>query len=179
MALATFAVVWLVASPASASTPALGAEAQHAADLMSFMSVDRASDHARADRSFVDAGHAQRGGAGLASFADAAPRPRARALAPVCDPRGAIGFAPPPQIQDLELSLDVPADCVDDNPLETRNFVPGHGVQIDLASSQEPVAPTRALLPPVARSERLPVRAHADTRPSLGVRASLDRPPRA
>lgn len=174
MTLATLAVVWLVASPASAHASVLGGDAERAADLVSFMSVDRAP----AAASFADAGR-PKNGANLASFAAPPPRAPMRALAPVCDPRGAIGFAPPPQIQDLELSLDIPADCVDDNPLETRNYVPGHGAKIDVSSSQEPVAETRALLPPVERSERLPVRAHVEPEPSLGVRVSLDRPPRA
>ncbi|MBX3208604.1 MAG: hypothetical protein KF764_26460 [Labilithrix sp.] len=165
VALATFAVVWLVVSPASATTSALGADPLRAADLMSFVGSAESPKPAPVGRE--------------ASFAgmDAAPKP-VRAMAPVCDPRGAIGFAPPPQIQDLELSLDIPADCFEVNPLETKNYVPGHHLRIDLSSSQEPVAPTQAVLPPVELSERLPVRACVETRPSPGVRASLDRPPR-
>jgi hypothetical protein len=102
----------------------------------------------------------------------------ASAMAPVCDPRGAVGFAPPPQIQDEELSLDIPADCFDVNPLETKNYVPGHGVQIETSPSQEPVAETAVVMLGLEFTERLPVRDHVDARPPPGVRMSLDRPPR-
>lgn len=102
----------------------------------------------------------------------------ASAMAPVCDPRGAVGFAPPPQIQDAELSLDIPADCFDVNPLETKNYVPGHHVQIETWTSQEPVAASPLLVLALEFTERLPVRAHVDGGPRPGVRMSLDRPPR-
>jgi len=134
LAVATFTVVWLVVSPASA------------AGLLS-----------------VHGPNALRMG---------------RSPAPVCDPRGATGFAPPPQIQDLELSLDIPADCYDVNPLETKNYVPGRHVQLDISSSQEPVAPTTIALPAPELSERLPVRGHVEARLPPGVRVSLERPPR-
>jgi len=103
----------------------------------------------------------------------------ASAMAPVCDPRGAVGFAPPPQIQDEERSLDIPADCFDVNPLETRNVVPGHSGKIDLSSTQEPAAATASMLPDLVFAERLPVRVAIEARPLLGVRLSLDRPPRS
>jgi hypothetical protein len=100
--------------------------------------------------------------------------------APVCDPRGAIGFAPPPQIQDAELSLDIPADCFDESPLDTKNYVPGHpSAPLDISSSREPVTQTVIVLPALMLAERLPIRAHEEGRPSPGFRASLDRPPRA
>lgn len=98
--------------------------------------------------------------------------------APVCDPRGAIGFAPPPQIQDAELSLDIPADCVDISPLESKNVVPGRGAAIELSFSQEPVEPTSPPLPALMFAERLSARVMTCARPPPGVRASLDRPPR-
>jgi len=102
----------------------------------------------------------------------------ASAMAPVCDPRGAVGFAPPPQIQDAELSLDIPADCFDVNPLETKNCVPGHHVQIETWGSQEPMAATPLVVLGLEFAERLPVREHAQTRPPPGFRMSLERPPR-
>lgn len=99
--------------------------------------------------------------------------------APVCDPRGAITFAPPPQIQDTETSLDIPPDCFDINPLETRNFVPGRGnAQLDLSSSQEPTAPPALAVLAYEFVERLPVADIVLARPPPGVRSSLDRPPR-
>jgi hypothetical protein len=109
----------------------------------------------------------------------ASPASALPARAPVCDPRGAIGFAPPPQIQDAEQSLDIPADCYDVSPLETRNIVPGRGHRVlDFSSSQEPVAATAPIVPVLAFAERLAVRVVIEARPPPGVRSSLDRPPR-
>ncbi len=98
--------------------------------------------------------------------------------APVCDPRGAIGFAPPPQIQDAETSLDIPEDCTDVNPLDTHNVVPGRGTPIDFSSAQEPVATTATPTFDLVFAERLPVQVTSEVRPPPGVRTSLDRPPR-
>jgi hypothetical protein len=99
--------------------------------------------------------------------------------APLCDPRGAIGFAPPPQIQDAELSLDIPADCFDINPLESKNYQPGHpGAPLDISSMQEPALAAKLAVPVLTSSERLPVlRGTQETGPP-GFRASLERPPR-
>ena len=99
--------------------------------------------------------------------------------APVCDPRGAITFAPPPQIQDAELSLDIPADCMSESPLESKNVVPGRGAQLDISFSQEPAAAAAAVLPSYVFVERLPARVSALPRPREGVRGSLERPPRS
>ena len=48
--------------------------------------------------------------------------------APVCDARGAITFAPPPQIQDEERSIDIPADCfsVEINFFDVKTAGQGH-----------------------------------------------------
>lgn len=99
--------------------------------------------------------------------------------APVCDPRGATGFAPPPQFQDLELSLDIPADCVQVNPLESRNVVPGRAAWIDFSLSQEPALESTPVLPPPALVARLSARASVEGRASPGVHARHERPPRA
>jgi hypothetical protein len=123
LAVATFAVVWLIVSPASAATP----------------------------------------------------------RAPVCDPRGAIGFAPPPQIQDVELSFDIPADCfeVTFDLRDAKNVVPGGGGPIAISFSQEPAVAITAAVPALGSSERLPVPAVTPPRLPPGVRRSLERPPRA
>lgn len=103
----------------------------------------------------------------------------AMSRAPICDPRGAIAFAPPPQIQDAELSLDIPADCFDSSPLESKNYVPGHrSAPIDISSMQEPVATTTLELPAITLSERLPVRVDGTETGPPGFRVSLERPPR-
>lgn len=99
--------------------------------------------------------------------------------APVCDPRGAVGFAPPPQIQDLELSLDIPADCVELSPLDTKNVVPGRAAAIDFSISQEPLLEAGVAIPTLAFAERLSARRAVEGRPRPGVHARLERPPRA
>lgn len=102
----------------------------------------------------------------------------AQAMAPICDPRGAIGFAPPPQIQDEERSLDVTPDCVDVSPLETKNYTPGCPVQFDAPSSQEPATQAAVVIPAIPFVERLPIRRTTEARPPPGVRGSIERPPR-
>jgi hypothetical protein len=121
MAVATFTVVWLLVSPASAATSA----------------------------------------------------------APICDIRGAITFAPPPQIQDEERSIDIPADCQTESPLDNPNFTPGRSAPPDISFSQEPAAGMATGLPELSFSERVaaPVAERAPPRP--GVSSSLDRPPRS
>ena len=102
----------------------------------------------------------------------------AQAMAPLCDPRGAIVFAPPPQIQDEELSLDIPADCVDINPLETKNYERGCPVHFDFSTSQQPAMRAALTLPDAPFVERLSVRRDEEARPPPGVRGSIERPPR-
>ena len=105
------------------------------------------------------------------------PARAANALAPVCDPRGAIGFAPPPQIQDEERSLDIPADCFEVSPLESKNVVPGSRASIEISFAQEPAADGERLLVHAPFVMRLPVAETDAVRLPHGVQASLDRPP--
>lgn len=102
----------------------------------------------------------------------------AQAMAPICDPRGAIGFAPPPQIQDEERSIDVTPDCVEVSPLETKNFTPGCPAQFDPPTAQEPATPVATMIPAIPFVERLPIRLTTEARPPPGVRGSVERPPR-
>jgi hypothetical protein len=99
--------------------------------------------------------------------------------APVCDPRGATTFAPPPQIQDAEQSLDIPADCGQDDPLETSHVLPGRGPQIDITFSQEPVAAAQAPVHGLVFVERRPAQVADDLERPSGVRSSIERPPRS
>lgn len=102
--------------------------------------------------------------------------------APVCDVRGATTFAPPPQIQDAELSLDIPADCLDLGALDLRlvkNFAPGHHAPPQLTSTQEPASVGHGLSLELTFSERTPAPAVEKMTPPRGVTLSLDRPPRA
>jgi hypothetical protein len=102
----------------------------------------------------------------------------ARAMAPLCDPRGAVVFAPPPQFQDPETSLDLPADCTEDSPIETKNFAPGRAPQIEPWSSQEPAAATAPAVLDLVFTERLAVPDAESARPPSGVRTTVERPPR-
>lgn len=107
------------------------------------------------------------------------PASAASYAAPVCDPRGAIGFAPPPQFQDEERSLDIPVTCFEDNPVLTRNVVPGSRGIVFAPSAMEPAASTARLLVLPASVTRLPVREADAVRLPPGVQSSLDRPPQA
>ena len=102
--------------------------------------------------------------------------------APICDPRGAITFAPPPQIQDTETSLDIPADCFDIGPLDLRlvkNADHGRSAPPELTSSQEPAAATCGLRLDLQFSERLAVRVLVESEPQLADRESIERPSRS
>jgi len=129
LTLTTLVVVWLVASPALASTESLAAKA------------------------------------------------------PLCDPRGAVTFAPPPQMQQLEVSLDIGTfdDCgSSSSEADARHADTGRPpVQIDASSSREPL--TRAATTPVAgpASELVPAPAASEVCSRPGVRSTVDRPPRA
>jgi hypothetical protein len=102
--------------------------------------------------------------------------------APVCDPRGAIMFAPPPQLQDPDSSLDVVVnddDCTR-SPLEQRNVMPEQAPQRIASSSFRDAAAVTASVPvPTAAPQRLPAPDASHTSPRPGFRTSLERPPRA
>ncbi|MBX3228576.1 MAG: hypothetical protein KIT84_07980 [Labilithrix sp.] len=105
-----------------------------------------------------------------------------RSGAPICDPRGAITFAPPPQIQDAELSLDIPADCYDVGPLDLRllkNVDHGRPAPPELSSSQDSATALLGLRLDLVFSERLPVRVLVEREPSRADHDSIDRPPRS
>jgi hypothetical protein len=102
--------------------------------------------------------------------------------APVCDVRGAIMFAPPPQMQDEERSIDIPADCfsVEINLFDVKNVVPGqHSPALDFSSSQEPAQSSTLLSLRLFFAERIPVPVGQSEALPRGVRSSLERPPRS
>ena len=103
------------------------------------------------------------------------------ANAPVCDPRGAIMFAPPPQFQDPEQSLDVVAPCDgrSEDPLAGRQVAPKRGAQIEIDFSREPATSAAIALPSLPSLERVAAPEQALARPPAGVRSSVERPPRA
>ena len=102
--------------------------------------------------------------------------------APWCDPRGATGFAPPPQLEETLQSIDVgmnDADCTE-SPLTVRFVIPRTAPPLAFSLSQEPARGVHAVVPPaVPVLARLPapVACPLGTRP--GVRSTVDRPPRA
>ena len=104
----------------------------------------------------------------------------ARAAAPLCDPRGAIMFAPPPQMQDPEQSLDVVAACDPraEDPLAARHVDSQRGPQIQIAFSQEPATTNPVVVPLSPPLARLAAPEEAFARAPAGVRSALERPPR-
>ncbi len=100
--------------------------------------------------------------------------------APQCDSRGAITFAPPPQLQPVEQSID----ATDDGMTCVERMLAAEGVRQGNAPPPSPTAvdpvaapslPTLPTFAPVA----LPAARDASGRPPSGVRPSLERPPRA
>lgn len=99
--------------------------------------------------------------------------------APLCDPRGAITFAPPPQMQDPELSLDIPPDCQVESPLETMNLGRGRPAPIDFSLSMDPLTAMPMRIPALSFSERVAAPKAERAPPRRGVTSSIERPPRA
>lgn len=106
----------------------------------------------------------------------------AQAAAPRCDPRGAITFAPPPQLQDPDASIDIGVDgCGAVTPLEDRLVAPGGSAPEDApptfhSSAAAATHAVPAIDPPVVRLLGPP---HEVTGGSAGVRNTIERPPRA
>ena len=105
--------------------------------------------------------------------------------APLCDPRGAITFAPPPQMQDVEVSLDTGLtldECLAslrDNGV--NRAAPGRAplpLDAHSASSDAAVIATAVMLAACAR-ELLPAPAASTSCSRPGIRSTVDRPPRA
>jgi hypothetical protein len=101
-------------------------------------------------------------------------------MAPVCDPRGATIAAPPPQIQDANQSLDIVDDCgADASSSDTKNLVRGHAPQIEISSSQEPVAAAATSVSALAFVERAAFVLRVEAPPKAAQRDAIERPPRA
>ncbi len=103
--------------------------------------------------------------------------------APLCDARGAITFAPPPQMQELEVSLDVgvPADCfAPASAGETRTADNGRApVPLDAsANAREPVAHGGGVVVVDAPSVPMPPPDASASCARPGHRSTVDRPPR-
>ncbi|MBX3186486.1 MAG: hypothetical protein KF819_05695 [Labilithrix sp.] len=108
--------------------------------------------------------------------------PTAPNAAPLCDPRGAIVFAPPPQIQDLEVSLDAVADDDCAAPISSRGRHATRGrapAPIEATSSQDAATAAAALAIVRAEGARVSVPAASFVLARPGHRSTVDRPPRA
>lgn len=105
--------------------------------------------------------------------------------APLCDPRGAITFAPPPQMQDAEVSLDTGLtleDCLSTlRDGDVNRAAPGRAplpLGAPSVSEGAAVLTTAATLAASAR-ELLPAPAARTSCERPGIRSTVDRPPRA
>jgi hypothetical protein len=106
--------------------------------------------------------------------------------APLCDPRGAIMFAPPPQMQDVEATLDTGLtldDCFGDaaKNADARRAAPGRApLPIDASSASTDAAVLAAAVALAASArELLPAPAASTMCLRPGFRSTVDRPPRA
>ncbi len=110
----------------------------------------------------------------------------ASSRAPLCDPRGATMFAPPPQMQDVELSLDTGLtleDCMSNGDArhgDARRAAPGRmPVPLDASASADAAVITAVATLAAAARELLPVPVPSTSCSRPGVRSTVDRPPRA
>lgn len=105
--------------------------------------------------------------------------------APLCDIRGAITFAPPPQMQETEVSLDTGVtldDCMNGNAnARERALNASNGrapLPRELSSTSDAAVMTALAKLARAPRELLPVPDASTTCPASGVRSTVDRPPR-
>lgn len=167
MTLATFVAMWLVAPSAFASE----AEGLHEMSFaFSFASVASLASEASASEPISR------------ETTTPAPIPDAGRAAPLCDERAATAIAPPPQLQDVEQSLDTTCAAGEDVFGVRRD---GHQVERERAPSRAPEARAQepligSLLLSIGRGAGvlLPAPAAADMPRLPGHRTPLDRPPR-
>jgi len=122
----------------------------------------------------------------IMSLMHPAPPPAAAPVygAPLCDPRGATTFAPPPQLQDVEVSLDSGLtldDCMTSSTHdETHRAAPRRApLPVDAFSSSDAAAIAAVATLAAAARELLPVPVPSTVCPRPGIRSTVDRPPRA
>jgi hypothetical protein len=116
--------------------------------------------------------------AAIAVWAIATP---AWASAPLCDPRGATGIAPPPQLQQPQTSIDTgvaPEDCSELAALTTA-FDHGRAPEPSPpGASQEPMVASAAPASPDVTVTGSIARDGVAVSESAGARSQVDRPPR-
>jgi hypothetical protein len=105
--------------------------------------------------------------------------------APLCDPRGATTFAPPPQMQDAEVTLDTgltAEDCLRGQGDERAHRVaPGRAPLPSAAASSSTDAAVISAVPRLVASghARSPAPIASLARGPCGIPSTIDRPPRA
>jgi hypothetical protein len=116
--------------------------------------------------------------AAIAVWAIATP---AWASAPLCDPHGATGIAPPPQLQQPETSIDTGVAAEDCSELIalTTSFDNGRAPEpAPPSASQEPLAASAAPASAGAGVTGSIARDRLDVSERAGARSRVDRPPR-
>lgn len=106
----------------------------------------------------------------------------ATSRAPVCDPRGAIGFAPNPQLQDVQQSLDAPADedaCggSEENLRHAERDRAPRGAEGTSSSDPTIARSAGAIVAPLSTRVPAPEASARGARPAHAL--ALERPPRA
>ncbi len=156
--LTTLAVVWLVSAPALAQNASLTSATNLRTAPMSTVPVP----------------------------VDNSVPPTSRA--PLCDPRGATTFAPPPQMQDVEVTLDTGLtldDCVSsptsrEGRREGHRAAPGRApTPLDATPSSDAAVITAVATLAASARGLLPVPVASTSCPRPGIRSTVDRPPRA
>jgi hypothetical protein len=187
LTLVAFVAAWLVVSPALAAQASGAGQASEAtapgpASLTSQMS------RVPATRLFGQSRRAANASSVPASLAPPRRAPESvppGSRAPLCDPRGATTFAPPPQMQDVEVSLDTGLtadDCLGAigsarAAYSSRGRAP---LPIDASSASSDAAVITAVAALAASGrELLPAPVASATRARPGIRSTVDRPPRA
>jgi hypothetical protein len=105
----------------------------------------------------------------------------ARAEAPLCDPRGATGVAPPPQLQMPMTSIDVSAPVEDCSELISMTVAAEDGRAPEPAppsASQDPVVVDSAAQVPAVALSGYAYREEVVLHARPGERSRVDRPPR-
>jgi hypothetical protein len=106
----------------------------------------------------------------------------ARAEAPLCDPRGATGVAPPPQLQMPMTSIDVGPPAEDCSELISVTVAAEDGRAPDPAppsASQDPLVAHPAAEVPEAGLSGFAYREDVVLHARPGERSRVDRPPRS
>jgi len=108
-------------------------------------------------------------------------RPASAAPAPLCDDRGASAIAPPPALEAPDEAIArarLSTTCPGDDLPVGRTVAPAHRGVAPPAASVDLGLPATQSVPPSSGGDPIPATA-TEARPRAGVRARVERPPRA